>query len=199
MYGKDEKDTRSKENVKNNGEVFTPFIIVDKMLDLIPESAWVDPSFIFIEPTCGNGQFLVKVFEKRVKAGLTILQALNTMIGMDITKENIQEAKTRLHACAVKEMIAQGIKKDTKEWNELKVKIVAVVKNNIMKVQNSLTVLNDYKNGKGILRAAKFVFEDPTGHDDVMTSINRDIIVKNATKAFASKNETLSPFEVANV
>lgn len=197
MYGKDELDTRSKENVKNNGEVFTPFVIVDQMLDLIPESAWKDPSFIFIEPTCGNGQFLVKVFEKRIAHGLTVLQALNTMIGMDITKENIQEAKTRLHACAVNVLLQNKLSK--REWNTIKIKIAVIVMNNIMKVKDSLAVMNDYANGKGILANAKFVFEDPTGNGEVMSKDSRDALIEKATKAFSSHNETLAPFEVSNV
>ena len=78
---------RSKENVRNNGEVFTPTHIVDDMLKLIPEKAWKDPSFVFIEPTCGNGQFLVRIFQKRIDADIPVLDALNTIIGMDISEE----------------------------------------------------------------------------------------------------------------
>lgn len=43
MYVNDEIDSRSKDNVRENGEVFTPSVIVEDMLDLIPGSAWSDP------------------------------------------------------------------------------------------------------------------------------------------------------------
>ncbi len=87
---------RSKENVRLKGEVFTPPRIVDDMLQLFPESVWSDPEYIFLEPTCGHGNFLVAIFKKRLEAGLPIQTILNTMYGMDISEENINDCHSRL-------------------------------------------------------------------------------------------------------
>jgi len=151
-----EIDIRSKENVRNNGEVFTPTNIVDDMLKLIPAKAWKDPTFVFIEPTCGNGQFLVRVFEKRIAAGISVLDALNTIIGMDISEENITDSRKRLYKLALKVNRANKIKAKT------------IICNNIFQVHDSLKVLREYGAGLGELANKRFVYKDPTGNGQVM-------------------------------
>ena len=34
---------RSKERIKKNGEVFTPFSVIDQMISKIPEERWKEP------------------------------------------------------------------------------------------------------------------------------------------------------------
>lgn len=87
---------KSKKRVRDMGEVFTPPDIVLKMIELIPYKEWKNPSFIVLEPTCGNGNFLEGVVKKKMDCGLTFLQALNTTFGTDICPENIDEARHRL-------------------------------------------------------------------------------------------------------
>lgn len=197
MYEKHELDIRSRENVKDLGEVFTPFVIVDKMLDLIPESFWMNPAACVIEPTCGNGQFLVKVFEKRVKY-MGILEALNSMIGMDINPDNVLDSAFRLYERACAQLRVMQVKPNSKAWWYYAVKIVAIVRNNIIKVDDSLKVLNDYKQCTGVLYTKKFVFVDPTGNGEVMTETARNKELAKIVKAFDSHStkptRTLAPF-----
>ena len=143
---------RSKENVRNNGEVFTPTYIVDDMLKLIPVKTWKDPEYVFLEPTCGNGQFLVRIFQKRIDSNIPVLDALNTIIGMDISEENIIDSRKRLFELA----------SQIKRINKAKAK--AIIINNIFQVDDSLKVLKEYGEGKGILYNKKFVYSDPTGN-----------------------------------
>lgn len=91
-----EQQIRSRKNVRDHGEVFTPMHIVDKMLDLLPDHCWTDPEYCFLEPACGTGNFLVRIFERRVAAGIPPDQALNSMIGLDISSENIKDCHDRL-------------------------------------------------------------------------------------------------------
>jgi hypothetical protein len=149
---------RSRENIRANGEVFTPFPIVDKMLALIPDAAWNDPEYCFLEPACGNGQFLVRIFEKRIAAGMSIEVALNTMIGMDISQENILDSHFRLYERACYQMTVEGVQPQSREWFSRAVRIVAIVTTNIFKVSDSLDYI---KSGK--LEQKKFFFDDPTG------------------------------------
>ena len=197
MYEKHELDIRSRENVKELGEVFTPFVIVDKMLDLIPESFWKNPAACVIEPTCGNGQFLVKVFEKRINY-MGVLEALNTMIGMDINPDNVLDASFRLYERACAQLRVMQINPNTPEWWDYAVKIVAIVRNNIIHVADSLKVLNEYAQCTGLLVTKKFVFTDPTGNGEVMTESNRNKVLVAIVKAFnshsAKPTRTLSPF-----
>ena len=144
MYAENDLDIRNRDNVRNNGEVFTPTPIVDSMNDLVPESAWKDTEFVFIEPTCGNGQFLTRIFEKRIANGLSIEEALNTLIGMDITADNIWDSHKRLFELACSYMAKNGIEKGSKAWFEQAVRIIAIVRNNIFLVHDSLDVMNKY-------------------------------------------------------
>ena len=199
MYAENDLDIRNRDNVRNNGEVFTPTPIVDSMNDLVPLDAWKDTSFVFIEPTCGNGQFLTRIFVKRIANGLTIEEALNTLIGMDITADNIWDSHIRLFELACSEMLKNGIKKGSKAWFELAIRIIAIVRNNIFKVEDSLKVMNDYGKGKGTLATKRFVYIDPTGNKQTIKPSDRlekETSIKKALKEHKDKmnSHTLAPF-----
>lgn len=151
-------ELRSKENVLENGEVFTPFSTVDDMLSMIPDSAWVDPTHCFLEPTCGNGQFLLRVIAKRIEAGLTIDLALNSLIGMDISEENISTSHTRLMEYTY-DHLSQKYPINS-SFTYKYANCVRIIKNNIFLVADSLQVMEDYKNGKGILFDKSFILDD---------------------------------------
>lgn len=166
---------KSKERVSQLGEVFTPAHIVQKMCDMVPQSAWKDPSYIFLEPTCGNGNFIVAIFQKRLDSGLSVNKALNTLWGMDIMQDNIHDCHVRL--C---KMIVQKMKLSKKGgpgsvwWNEHMCRYVAIIENNIFRVDDSLEFMES-----GKFDAKKFVFEDPNdGEDNVLSSREQDIIEK---------------------
>ena len=80
---------RSQERVREHGEVFTPPHIVDEMIALIPDEVWVDSNKNTLEPTCGNGNFIVAILRKKMTCGQTILQALRGTYGIDIMPDNI--------------------------------------------------------------------------------------------------------------
>ena len=198
-YGNEEIDTTSRENVKKNGEVFTPFATVEQMQSLFPDSVWADPSYIFIEPTSGNGQFLVKIFEKRIKHGIDIETALNTMIGMEINKETLIMSHFRLYERVCAQMMVIGIKPNSKKWKENAIRYVAIVRNNIFCVKDSLKVMADYGKGKGKIAEKKFVFIDPTGNGEIMNIKAREKHLANVTKELKEcklgvEKKTLSPF-----
>ena len=87
---------KSKERVSEHGEVFTPEHIVLEMIALIADSIWSDKEYICLEPTCGNGNFVVEVIKKKIACGLSIFQAVNTTFGMDIMEDNIFECRERV-------------------------------------------------------------------------------------------------------
>ena len=135
--------TRSKENVKEHGEVFTPSNIVKDMAKLIPDEAWEDPEFCFLEPACGNGNILVEIYKRRVIAlkknmkHITRLEnrnliehALNTMIGMDISKENIFESHFEIYKLVSNNMRRNCMMPGLQDWKDFTVRIIAIVYNN---------------------------------------------------------------------
>ena len=62
-----EKIIKSKQRVKDFAEVFTHTHIVKDMCDLIPEEVWNNIESTFLEPACGNGNFLVEIYERKLK------------------------------------------------------------------------------------------------------------------------------------
>ncbi len=59
--------TKSKQRVSDHGEVFTPAWLVAAMLDLVKEETdRIDSRFL--EPACGDGNFLVQVLRRKLAA-----------------------------------------------------------------------------------------------------------------------------------
>lgn len=92
---KKETLTKSKERVKELGEVFTPATLVSEMLDKLPPECWL-PEKTFLEPSCGTGNFLVQILQRKLDAGHPPLVALSTIYGVDIMQDNIDESKKRI-------------------------------------------------------------------------------------------------------
>lgn len=95
MKEKSESLTKSKARVKELGEVFTPAILVSDMLDKMPADSWL-PGKTWLEPSCGTGNFLVQILQRKIAAGHPPLQALATIYGIDIMKDNVVESRKRL-------------------------------------------------------------------------------------------------------
>ena len=55
-YNKDKSDKL--------GEVFTPFELIDEMLDQIPQEYFSDSTKTFFDPCAGKGNFPVKIIER---------------------------------------------------------------------------------------------------------------------------------------
>jgi hypothetical protein len=88
---------RTKERVKSLGEVFTPPSLVNEMLDKIPQTELLNPvKTIGDVAGCGNGNFLVEILNRRIAAGVSHLDALKTIFGVDIMADNVAECKQRL-------------------------------------------------------------------------------------------------------
>lgn len=98
---------RTRQRVRDHGEVFTPAWLVEGMLNLVKdESERIDSRFL--EPACGSGNFLVQVltrklttverkygksdFEKRNYA----LLGLMCMYGIELLDDNIAECRQNM-------------------------------------------------------------------------------------------------------
>ena len=89
---------KSKQRVKDFAEVFTPSHIVKDMCDLIPSDQWTIES-TFLEPACGNGNFLAEIFKRKLaicKDERDGLKALASIVGIDIQADNCEESRKRL-------------------------------------------------------------------------------------------------------
>ena len=86
---------RREERAKQTAEVFTPPRLVKQMLDKLPKEVW-NKGKTFCDPACGNGNFLIAVLWRKIARNHNPLDALKTIYGVDIMKDNIQECRLRL-------------------------------------------------------------------------------------------------------
>lgn len=97
---------KSRERVKSYGEVFTPLSMVHQMLDLVSEELEFGPDFVdktFLEPAAGDGNFLVAILERKLRAIETrftrelwqqeSLFALASIYGIELLEDNHQDAQ----------------------------------------------------------------------------------------------------------
>ena len=99
--------TKSKERVEKHGEVFTPKHTVLKMVDLVEEESYrIDSRFL--EPACGNGNFLKIILERKFKTVLKkyhksdyekkhyALFSLMCVYGIELLEDNVEECRDAL-------------------------------------------------------------------------------------------------------
>lgn len=97
---------KSRDRVKAYGEVFTPRYMVDQMLDLVSEDLETGPGFVdktFLEPSAGDGNFLVAILRRKLAAiekrytakewPHESLFALASIYGIELLEDNHQEAQ----------------------------------------------------------------------------------------------------------
>jgi hypothetical protein len=87
---------RSDERIDLTGEVFTPLELCDSMIDEIPEENLKNPNFKFLDPTAGNGNFLVALKTKLLNYH-TEEHVLNEMLyAVELMEDNHKELCERL-------------------------------------------------------------------------------------------------------
>ena len=90
---------KSKTRTSSSGEVFTPTSLVTEMLDKLPIEEFTDPSKNFLDPSCGNGQFLVNVAKYKLKY-TDINKAIASTYGVDLMVDNVCDTIARLYILA---------------------------------------------------------------------------------------------------
>lgn len=87
---------RNSARVKATQEVFTPTEMVRDILDHMDQSLFSNYDQDFIDPTCGDGQFLGEVLIRKMEHGSTFEQALATIYGVDLMQDNVDLCRERL-------------------------------------------------------------------------------------------------------
>lgn len=89
---------KSRQRVRDHGEVFTPEWLVKQMCDLLSPEMW-EPQRTFLEPACGTGNFLVEILSRKLDRCQTredALIALGSIYGIDILPDNVEDSRQRL-------------------------------------------------------------------------------------------------------
>jgi hypothetical protein len=92
MGGVEREQTR----VKATGEVFTPTLLVQEILDQLPTELFTDSTKTYLDPSCGDGQFLGEVLIRKMENGATFEEALSTIYGVDLMQDNVDLCRERL-------------------------------------------------------------------------------------------------------
>ena len=91
---------RDKIRIKETAEVFTPTSLVQEILDKLEEQdseLFQNPNKTFLDPACGDGQFLSEVvIRKMERSNCTLEQALSTTYGVELMEDNVKLCKERL-------------------------------------------------------------------------------------------------------
>ena len=87
---------RERIRVKATGEVFTPTALVQEILDNLDQFVFTDCTKTFLDPTCGDGQFLGEVLIRKLQNGIDFETALSTIYGVDLMQDNVELCKDRL-------------------------------------------------------------------------------------------------------
>lgn len=97
-YANAVRKKRRKDNngIKATNEFFTPYSIVKRMCDKIPDSDWADPTKTFLESSFGNGQFVVYIVWNRIQHDIDWQTALKTLYGVELMADNVLECHDRV-------------------------------------------------------------------------------------------------------
>jgi len=87
---------RERSRVKATGEVFTPTPLVQEVLSNLLQEQFTDFTKTFLDPSCGDGQFLGEVLIRKIENGSTFEQALGTVYGVDLMQDNVELCRERL-------------------------------------------------------------------------------------------------------
>ena len=180
-----EKQVKSRQRVRDHGEVFTPKHIVNDMLDLVKqETERIDSRFL--EPACGTGNFLVEILRRKlavveqrysknqIEYERYAVIAVSSIYGVDLLQDNVEEARTRLFDI-FNEQYTKKYKNNCKE--ECRTSIKFILGRNILR-GDALTLLTN--NDEPI------IFSEWSAVNGSMIK-RRDFTLDNLLKAEATK------------
>lgn len=105
----EQKLIKSRKRVRDHGEVFTPDWLVRDMCDLVAAQC-ADVGTRFLEPACGDGNFLVEILRRKLAAARALVggrtdtarfrreafRALSSLYGIDILSDNVSACRANL-------------------------------------------------------------------------------------------------------
>ncbi len=127
--------TKSRARVRDLAEVYTHEREVNAMLDLVPhmlpsETEPGNTDRTFLEPACGHGNFLVAILARKLsfvtprrygrgqRFKHRVLRCLASIYGIDISADNVAEARKRMRTTAAQHSEAHEATETTSGFHE---------------------------------------------------------------------------------
>jgi hypothetical protein len=136
-----ERPEKSKERIKQNGEVFTPKWLAQEMIDKIPDDFWKDPSKTILEPACGDGIFVELCVLKKLKFKNRLFTTVRNVYALDIMKDNVKATRQRILKIIIEKLDEKFSKKviDKDQYLEHYIELAATVNYNIKVTKDTLS------------------------------------------------------------
>lgn len=192
--------TKSKQRIRDHGEVFTAEREVKAMCDLVKDECdRIDSRFL--EPACGNGNFLTEILTRKLAAVKKLYKsnpydyeryavlAVTSIYGVEILADNAEECRKRLFTLWDKEYTAVCKKSANGETREA---VRYILSKNIL-CGNALTLMCVDKNQKDTDKPIVFPEWSLLGTKLKRRDFRLDVMLKANDKP---KNGQVSLFDV---
>lgn len=151
------------DRVTEFGEVFTPQHLVEEMVSATLETDTIPKEMTFLEPSCGEGVFLVEILKRKLKGVSSekdSVWCVSTLYGIDIQPDNVSKTKDNLFK----------VWDETVNYPDSKSAVKNILNSNI--INGDFLSGNVYVDGKETTKGIEFVeytFSEDT--DDVLTKV----------------------------
>ena len=78
------------------GAVWTPPEIISKMMGMVSDELWDDPTKTMLDPTCGTGNIVVSMVLNKIYHGIDPTTALEHVYGIELQQKNVKICRERL-------------------------------------------------------------------------------------------------------
>ena len=96
LTGYDNEERKARRKEEKSEEFFTPYSLVMKMCSKIPEEKWNDPDAEMLEPSMGNGNFVLAMIYLKIIHGSSWKQSLEHVFGVELFQQNVNECHNRV-------------------------------------------------------------------------------------------------------
>ena len=82
---------------KKLGQVWTPYSVIEKMMDKLDEEIWKDENKTALDPTMGAGNIIIGILYRRiVECGQNPVKAISNTYGVELDPKTLNYAKERI-------------------------------------------------------------------------------------------------------
>ena len=105
---------------KELGQVWTPYSIIEKMMNYTPASEWQDETKTDLDPTMGTGNIVIAMLYRRiVQCGQDPVVALSNVYGVELDSKTLTYARERIYKFMMAVEKKSGAKWSEDDWKKI--------------------------------------------------------------------------------